>query len=327
MPCKARLANVFDMRQEHTVNLTLPQLYSFVDPADAEAVLAEVLHIACDLKLDEATRIIPAIHHDIAALFKGRFDGYKASNTKYHDLEHTLSVVLCTARLLHGCAIDHGQGKLRPFLLGIISAYYHDVGLIQTREDEGGTGAKYTIGHEERSIAFMRGHLSKAGLEEQDLGDIADMIRCTVLAVSPDTIEFSSEQVGHVGRIMGTADLLAQLADRNYLEKLLLLFKEFEEAQLPGYDSELELLRKTGAFYTHVAKPRLEGPLRNLQRCMINHFTRRWDTRHDLYAESIERNMAHLAALLEECGESYECLLAKLNRAGIAELERLRLEQ
>ncbi|MBU1002162.1 MAG: HD domain-containing protein [Proteobacteria bacterium] len=309
------------------MNITIPQLYDFVNPAFPDAVLTEVLLIASDLKLNEATRIIPAIHHDIVSLFDGRFDGYRGSNTKYHDLEHTLSVVLCTARLMHGCAMDNGQGELRPFLLGIISAYYHDVGLIQTKDDNEGTGAKYTVGHEGRSIAFMREHLSKAGLDEQDQSDIADMIRCTILAASPDEIDFSSKQVGHAGRIMGTADLLAQLADRNYLEKLLLLFKEFEEARLPGYGSELELLRKTEAFYTHVAKPRLEGPLGNLQGCMTKHFTRRWNTKHDLYAESIERNMTHLAILLEECGESYECLLNKLNRAGIAELELLRLDQ
>ncbi|WP_126375625.1 hypothetical protein [Desulfovibrio ferrophilus] len=309
------------------MNLDIPQLYDFVNPAYPDNVLSEILVLASDLDLIEATRIIPAIHHDIVDLFEGRFEGYRGSNTKYHDLEHTLSVVLCTARLLHGCATDCGHRQLRPFLLGIISAYYHDVGLIQTKDDTLGTGAKYTVGHEDRSIAFMREHLSKAGLSEQDLTDISDMIRCTILSASPDAIEFSSEQVAHVARIMGSADLLAQLADRNYLEKLLLLFKEFEEAKLPGYTSELELLHKTEAFYTHVAKPRLDGPLGNMQRFMIRHFNRRWETNHDLYAEAIERNMEHLAMVLKACGDSYDCLLKKLNRAGIAELERLRLEK
>lgn len=303
------------------MNLDIPQLYDFVNPASHQAVLDEVLFIADDLGLVQAARILPAVHHDIVALFRGRFDGYKASNTKYHDLEHTMSVVLCTARLMHGCALDSGKRSLRPFLLGIIASYYHDVGLIQTEDDLEGTGAKYTIGHEDRSIGFMRSHLSSAGLEEEDLKDISDMIRCTILALSPDDIEFSNEQAGRVGRIMGTADLLAQLADRNYLEKLLLLFKEFEEAKLPGYSSELDLLNKTRAFYDHVAQPRLEGPLHNVQHYMTGHFKRRWNVDHDLYAEAIQRNLEHLATLLAECGDSYDCLLKRLPRAGIAEDE------
>lgn len=299
-----------------------PQLYDFVNPAYPQAVLTEMLILARDVDLPEAARILPVIHADIVRLFEGRYPGYKASNTAYHDLEHTLSVVLATARMLHGCAIERGSGLLRPFLLGIIAAYYHDAGLIQTMDEIEGTGARHTVGHEQRSIAFMRTHLSAAGLEERDLHDMANMIRCTILSVNPDEIEFSDERMGHVGRIMGSADLIAQIADRNYLEKLLLLFKEFQEAGLPGYESELDLLRKTEAFYGNVALPRLVGPLQNLQGYMLTHFHTRWGMDRDTYAESIERNLAYLKKILESCGESFDCLLSMLKRAGIAHLKR-----
>lgn len=308
--------------KEHVVGSNTPQLYDFVNPAYPEAVLTEMLILARDVNLPEATRIIPAVHADIVRLFKGDYPGHKASNTAYHDLEHTMSVVLATARMLHGCGVKHGYGRLRPFMLGIIAAYYHDVGLIQKEDETEGTGAQFTIGHEERSIDFMRTHLRGAGLDENDVNDIADMIRCTILAVSPDDIEFSSDKIGHVGRIMGSADLIAQIADRNYLEKLLLLFQEFKEAGLPGYGSALELLRKTGAFYTYVAKPRLEGPLHNLQGYMLDHFRARWGMERDTYAESIERNLTYLKLALDECGDSFDCLLARLKRANIAQYKR-----
>ena len=299
-----------------------PQLYDFVNPAYPDAVLTEVLILSRDVRLPEAARILPVIHDDIVRLFEGRYPGYKASNTAYHDLEHTMSVVLATARMLHGCSTERGYGLLRPFLLGIIAAYYHDVGLIQTDDENKGTGARHMVGHEQRSIDFMRNHLSAAGMDMQDQDDIADMIRCTILSLSPDDIRFSDERIGHAGRILGSADLIAQIADRNYLEKLVLLFKEFKEAGLPGYDSELELLQKTEAFYDNVVKSRLTGPLQDLQGYMLSHFQTRWHLDHDTYAASIERNLAYLKQALEQCGDSFDCLLARLNRAGIAHSKR-----
>ena len=298
------------------------RLYDFVNPAYPDAVLTEMLILARDVGLPEATRILPAVHADILRLFRGDYPGYKASNTAYHDLEHTMSVVLATGRMLHGCSTRRGYGLLRPFMLGIVSAYYHDVGLIQKEHETDGTGAQFTIGHEQRSIDFMHDHLRAAGLGASDISDIESMIRCTILSVSPDDIEFSDERIGHVGRIMGSADLIAQIADRNYLEKLLLLFKEFKEAGLPGYGSALELLCKTGDFYANVAKPRLDGPLHGLQGYMLDHFRARWRLERDLYQDSIERNLGYLELALEECGDSFDCLLARLNRAGIAEYKR-----
>ncbi len=44
---------------------------------------------------------------DVKLLFKGRYSGYRASNTQYHDFEHTVSVTLATARLLHGCYLEN----------------------------------------------------------------------------------------------------------------------------------------------------------------------------------------------------------------------------
>ena len=298
------------------------RLYDFVNPAYPDAVLTEMLILARDVDLPEATRILPAVHADILRLFRGDYPGYRASNTAYHDLEHTMSVVLATGRMLHGCSTRRGYGLLRPFMLGIVSAYYHDVGLIQKTHETEGTGAQFTVGHEQRSIDFMRAHLNSAGLDACDIADIESMIRCTILSVSPDDVQFSDERIGHVARIMGSADLIAQIADRNYLEKLLLLFKEFEEAGLPGYGSALDLLRKTGAFYANVAKPRLDGPLHGLQDYMLDHFRARWRLERDLYRDSIERNLGYLELALDECGDSFDCLLARLNRAGIAEYKR-----
>ena len=70
-------------------------------------------------------------------------------------------------------------------------------------------------------------------------------------------IPFKIEGNRLLGYILGTSDLLTQISDRAYLEKLILLFKEFEEAGIPGFDTELDLLSKTEQFYKEVAQKRL----------------------------------------------------------------------
>ena len=113
--------------------------------------------------------------------------------------------------------------------------------------------------------------------------------------------------------------LLAQMADRLYLEKLFLLFKEFQEAALPGFDSELELLQKTEGFYEFVAKKRLEEDFGGIAKSMKSHFRARWDIDRDLYEESISNNIVYLKAVIQACESNYECYGKSLKRGGILE--------
>lgn len=292
----------------------LPQLYELVNPADEAAVLAEVQSVAASLGFTEQAGTLTAIHNAVADLFGGRNPGYKASNTRYHDLEHTLSVVLATLRLLHGCALAQGGCTPGPFLLGLAAAYFHDTGLIQERHETQGTGARHTLGHEARSAAVMRAFLTPLGFSGADLDEAMAMIRCTELAGDPSQVSFRTVEAARAGLILGTADLAAQIADRNYLEKLPSLFKEFEEAGLPGFSSEMDLMLKTRSFYEQVAKKRMDGTLGGQMRYMVHHFRQRWGIDEDLYAVAIARNMAHLDKALAACGESYDCLMALLKR-------------
>ncbi|UZP66256.1 hypothetical protein N1030_11585 [Desulfovibrio mangrovi] len=290
-------------------------LYDFVDPTVSDDVLGETVHIAVLLGVGEVESELAAVHADVVRLFGGAYPGFRRSTAKYHNLEHTSSVVLATARLLHGCVLAGvTQVSPRGFMLCVLAAYFHDVGLIQEEGDTDGTGAKYTVGHEERSIAFMRTYLGARGYAEADLLDCADMIRCTILAASPDDVVFSSEEISVLGRIIGTADLVAQIADRTYLEKLRLLFLEFEEAKLPGFTSELELIMKTEAFYTNVAKRRLEGSLLGLNVHMRRHFRERWGLDDDLYQKAIDGNISYISELAERCRTNPRCYEKMLRR-------------
>jgi hypothetical protein len=170
------------------------------------------------------------------------------------------------------------------------------------------------VGHEERSIQFMRQDLGDA-LPEEDIEDIADCIRCTILAMSPARIAFRTEEMRRMGWFLGSADLLAQIADRYYLEKLLLLFDEFKEARLPGYDTAFDLLVRTRTFYQDVARKRLDHDLGRVDRYMRSYFLRRWRVDADLYAEAIERNLDYLDAVVAECHDDIDCFMRALRRS------------
>lgn len=286
--------------------------------SDLDATWREIRKISSRFLKGAETDLFDRIFEDIELLFKGEYPGYRSSNTKYHDFEHTLSVVLATARLIHGCSVDGLTFLSKETLLTLIGSLLHDVGLIQEKSDLDGSGAKYTIGHEARSITFLNEYLPDKGFSAGEIETCSNFIRCTILSLAPGQVSFSSTKHQTLGYIVGSADLLAQMADRLYLEKLLLLYQEFEEARLPGFDSELELLKKTKDFFEVVAQKRLNEDFGGVCRHMRAHFKSWMNIDQDLYAESIKNNITYLESLASICGDSITCYLENLRRGGIA---------
>ncbi|MFO7646442.1 MAG: hypothetical protein R6W95_18825 [Desulfosarcina sp.] len=223
-------------------------LYELINPQDPRSVEREVVEplVAIDPAFD--ARRLHQLYRDTVALFQGRYPGYRASDAWYHDLEHTNAVFICVAAMLHGAHYSGVTISSRGKLLALAAALFHDVGLIRREEETEGTGARYTIGHEARSIAFMESYFAAHGYRPEDMLDTRHIILCTVLNKPLHDIPFRTDEVHLLGQILGSADVVAQMADRAYLEKLLLLYREFREGRVPGYDSELELLEKTPTF-------------------------------------------------------------------------------
>jgi hypothetical protein len=254
---------------------------------------------------------ISRIFYDTLRLFGGEYEGYRACNTRYHDIEHTVMVFLASARLVHAVAISGWNLREKDIDLCLAASLLHDAGFIQTDDDIEGTGAKYSIGHERRSIEFIRTYLGERGYSDDQISACASMIECTILAVSPRDIVFRDDDVEILGKIVGTADLVAQIADRIYLEKLLYLYEEFAEAHIPGFDSELDLLKKTGFFYEEISKKRLNNDLGGVSKLMHHHFRERWAIDKDLYEEYIEKNIDYLKGVLQRHEESYRMMLKR----------------
>jgi hypothetical protein len=105
--------------------------------------------------------------------------------------------------------------------------------------------------------------------------------------------------------LIGTADLIAQMADRCYLEKCRdRLYKEFVvggiavENAKPGeymvrYSSGQDLLRKTPAFYQQVTRDRLNKKFNHVYR-----YAEVLYDGHNPYIESIRNNVEHLVRIL-----------------------------
>ena len=298
-----------------------PKLYDLVNTQDPDSMYGEIRDI---LKLFN-TKSLPdefeVVYQDTVRLFQGTYPGYRASNTKYHNLEHTAMVTLATARLIHGCA---GNGMLfQPdnIFTALTASLFHDAGLIQTDQEQEGTGARHTIGHEDRSAMFTQEYLYTKNYSKKIIADCAHMIICTDLEQDVGEIPFRSKEIETLGKIVGSSDLLAQIADRHYLEKLLLLFKEFKEAGMSGFDSEEQLLYKTEGFYKNVARKRLTEDFDNLAANMRYHFKEKWNIDRDLYQETIENNIKYLKAICRKNFNREDIKLFRhLRRGGIVSI-------
>lgn len=278
------------------------------DPYDE--TLALIQEISSDINLD----LIKLVHDQITRIFLGNDPEFKASNTEYHNLRHTCSVVLATARILHGLTIHNQTISARGVEQCIISAYFHDAGLLLKAVDTTQLGATYTKNHEKRSIRFLNNFLSEIGIDEEFRNVCATIIECTSLEVNPNTLTFVSTEAERSSWVVGTADILAQMADRYYLEQLPMLFNEKRVGGVNKHDSVAELMQQTTEFFNQDVIHRLEGVYHDIGRVIQSHFKQRWGVDQDLYRENISNNISYLRSILDDCKTELYCIEQYLRR-------------
>jgi hypothetical protein len=202
------------------------------------------------------------------ACFEGRYLDYQPIDAHYHDLEHTLQGALCMSRLLWNRHDTNAEPRLtrRLFELGMLAILMHDTGYLKKKWDTGGTGAKYTLTHVDRSIQFagelMHGH----DYPVEDILAVQNMIRCTGVNVKLDTIQFQDDLERIVGFALGTSDLLGQMAASDYVDKLPILYSEFAEAARYNegkmkaggfFASADDLMQKTPLFWEKYVRQKI----------------------------------------------------------------------
>lgn len=279
-----------------------------------ENPLDEILALAAEIHPDVNCDLIKNTHSYIIRVFIGDNPDFKASNTEYHNLRHTCSVVLAAARIFHG--LTHNKLSFSPQIIeqGLISAYFHDTGLLLKSHDSTELGARYTKDHEQRSIRFLYDYLTEAGINAQFAETCAAIIDCTSLENDVGQIQFQSAEHQMAGWVVGSADIIGQMADRYYLEQLPMLYRERRIGGINSHRSVAELMQETTEFYNRDVIKRLEVSFQDVAAVMRHHFKARWDIDRDLYKENISKNIDYLSKILSECHSELQCIRTYLRR-------------
>lgn len=250
---------------------------------------------------------------DLSMMYHGKHPDYHACDTEYHDIQHVLDVTLAMARLLDGYQRDPKSGApLTPelFNVGIVTALFHDVGYLRRRNDHRHRyGAEYTLTHVGRGSKFLRSYLPGIGLKKHAAA-ASVLIHFTGYERDADTIQMKDPVLRRIGEILGTADIIAQMSDRCYLEKCHdRLYPEFvlggiARRKMPDgsikviYESGRDLLSKTPAFYANAMK-RLSEKLHGAYHYAATHFGG-----ENLYIAEMEKNAEHASAATSAAGRS-----------------------
>ena len=256
------------------------------------SALAAEIWPAMDLRrLQSAFRIFES-------MTSGRDSRFLALDTPYHDVQHSMDVTLCTARLLAGheanASLRERLGANRA-LVGLLCALFHDAGYLRRKTERNvPSGAHFTHFHVTRSAGMITSLFEDLQLK-QYATLAANLVHFTGYERSLDIVRPADHRDLLVGRLLGSADLLAQMADRCYLEKVRdRLFDEFVIAGIAGPAAGPEkcqtpkgLLESTPGFVEATFSKRLDGAFEKAYRRVSPIFV-------SPYLNSIQRQMAHL---------------------------------
>lgn len=270
-----------------------------INTTDPVCVKLEVLRLYTGVHPEGAEDPLCRAFEDVTRLYRGEYPGYARCDTQYHDMQHIMDVTLAMARLLDGYERSRGDGPRideRLFQLGIVCALFHDCGYIRRLSDtRHANGAEYTATHVTRGGRFLRAYLPEIGLGE--FAEVAPQIlHFTGYERAVATIRLPDPIYRLLGSLLGSADIIAQMSDRCYLEKCRdRLYPEFVaggitrrktlKGEVVVFASAEDLLRKTPSFYQNATR-RLEADLGGAYRYAGKHFGGT-----NLYMEAVRKNI------------------------------------
>src|SRR5438876_7318205 len=188
-----------------------------VRTTDPAAVGAEVVRLSRSLFNGARVPELERAFSDAAAMYAGAHPEYCACDTGYHDIQHVLDVTLAMARLIEGYQRSRRNGDepmtRELFIVGVLAALFHDFGYLRRRTDRRHRyGAEYTLTHVSRGATYLRGYLRELGLAH--LGKIAaTIVHFTGYERPVETIRLSDTLLRRIGQMLGTADIIEQMAD------------------------------------------------------------------------------------------------------------------
>ncbi|MEM9807694.1 MAG: metal-dependent phosphohydrolase [Cyanobacteria bacterium P01_D01_bin.56] len=202
-----------------------------------------------------------------------------AGDAPYHTVAHTLQVIKVGQAILEGKQFHEGSVSPRDWLHMLVALLCHDIGYVKGvcqgdrpahhcyANGAGGyvhlpphaTGATLSEHHVARSQAYVATYL--AHCPWLDTAAIQWNIEMTRFPV-PDNERYR-DTCSYAG-LCRAADLLGQLGDPQYMQKLSALFDEFEETgtnQTLGYKTPTDLRASYPHFYRHIVHPYIQRSL------------------------------------------------------------------
>jgi hypothetical protein len=279
-----------------------------VQVSSTPAVKAAVAGLFADAWPGESFDRVDAAFEAFDELFTGRMPGFHGVDTVYHDLQHSLDMTLAMARLMVGyerSAADAERFGSERAIMALVTSLFHDAGYIREFDDSTHrNGAEFTLYHVTRSARFLAQFLPTIGMESW-VPTSTRVVHFTGYEMELSQIDLPDSRDRKLGHLLGTADLIAQMADRCYLEKCRdRLYPEFvlggiaavhgtDGALEVRYSSGLDLLRQTPRFVRETRVQRLEGEFEHAYRYVEVLFDGR-----NPYLEAIDRNLEFLDRVL-----------------------------
>jgi hypothetical protein len=280
-----------------------------VQVSSTQAVQAAVDSLVRSVWPDAPHAELASAFEHFEELFAGKFPGYFGVDTVYHDRQHTLDITLALARMLVGYerqAEPADRFGAERAVAGLVIALFHDVGYLRRVGEDGASrnGAEFTRTHVARGARFLAEYLPNTTLSAW-VPVATEIVHFTGYEVPFPQIKVTDPRDTKLGHMIGTADMIAQMSDRCYLEKCRdRLYAEFVlgGVALPmaanggrqvKYASGLDLLRQTPEFVAEVRAKRLDGEFGAAYRYLEVLFGGR-----NPYVEAIDRNVEYLRQIL-----------------------------
>ena len=290
------------------------RIYAIFDSGVCANPIEEIVSILRLISPKAPIETVLRLHRDVSALFHGNISGFKANNNRYHDLRHTYAVVVATVRLMHGCAVEGTSWSSSALLHSVISAYFHDTGLLLRSIEKASSGAVFTSQHEKRSVEIIDDYLKLYPVAGVNRADYTNIIYATSMELDFNGLAFSTNELRGVAQVVASADILAQMADRYYIEQLPHLYQERRTGGLISHTSPFELMKDTARFYHDVIEQRLDVTFGGISDSMRSHFRERWQLDRDLYRENIQANIDYLKLIVARCENAPQTVFNYLQR-------------
>lgn len=264
-----------------------------VRTTDPAAVSAEVIRLARHLFPNAPAPAFERAFADARRMYAGEHRDYLPCDTEYHDIQHILDVTLAMARLMDGYQRGGRSGSpaltKELYLVGVLAALFHDAGYLRRRSDHTHRhGAEYTLTHVSRGASFLRSYARELGVGERLAQAAGTLVHFTGYERPVESIQMHNEILRNLGLMLGTADIIAQMSDRCYLEKCRdRLYPEFVLGRIPGFSSAEDLVMKTPRFYEGACR-RLDEKLGRSYEHAARHFGG-----PNLYLEQMRKNAGY----------------------------------